>query len=115
MGRAVTVTRTEHTAMSLRSLAAKSDDAAQARRLLALAMVLDGASRAGRSTAGRPGSSDAARLGAPLQPGGCRGSCLAHASGCGGQADPGAKGRAVSVGDRRAGSRDQQGDPLALR
>ncbi len=45
MGRAVTVTRTEHTAMSLRSLAAKSDDAAQARRLLALAMVLDGASR----------------------------------------------------------------------
>jgi len=40
------VTRLEHTALELRHRAAKSRDAAQVRRLLALAMVLEGASRA---------------------------------------------------------------------
>ena len=46
MGGAVKVTRTDHTAMELRLLAAKSRNAAQARRMLGIAMVLDGASRA---------------------------------------------------------------------
>ena len=42
---AVAITRTEYNAAELRERAAKSRDAAQSRRLLALAMVLDGSSR----------------------------------------------------------------------
>ena len=38
----VAITRTEHTAADLRRLASGSDDAAVTRRLLALALVLDG-------------------------------------------------------------------------
>src|SRR5208283_609469 len=45
MGAAVQVTRMDHTAPELRALAAKSKDTAQARRLLAIAMVLEGAAR----------------------------------------------------------------------
>ncbi len=39
------ITRTDHTAAGLRSLASKSNDGAQVRRLLALALVLEGCSR----------------------------------------------------------------------
>ena len=42
----VAVTRTEHTAADLRRLAGQSGDAAVARRLLGLALVLDGCKRA---------------------------------------------------------------------
>ncbi len=42
----VAITRTEHTAVDLRRLAGGSDDAAVARRLLALALILDGHKRA---------------------------------------------------------------------
>ena len=42
---AVKITRTDHTAVELRGLAAKSNDAAQVRRLLALALILEGQSR----------------------------------------------------------------------
>jgi transposase len=42
---AVEITRMDHTAAELRVLAAKSRDSAQSRRLLAIAMVLEGASR----------------------------------------------------------------------
>ncbi len=45
MGRALAVTRTEHTAAELRAAAGRSSDAAQVRRLLALALVLDGDAR----------------------------------------------------------------------
>ena len=45
MGIAVTVTRTEHTGTELRAFAAKGRDAAQVRRLLAIALVLEGCSR----------------------------------------------------------------------
>jgi transposase len=45
MGTAVKITRMDHTARELRGLAAKSDDAAQVRRLLALALILEGQSR----------------------------------------------------------------------
>lgn len=41
----VAITRTEHTAVDLRRLAGQSSDAAVARRLLALALVLDGCKR----------------------------------------------------------------------
>jgi transposase len=46
MGSAIRITRTDHTASDLRAVAGRTRDAAQARRLLALAMVLGGARRA---------------------------------------------------------------------
>jgi transposase len=45
MGMAVGITRDEHDAASLRGLAARTKDSAQARRLLAIAMILGGALR----------------------------------------------------------------------
>jgi transposase len=45
MSTAVVITRTDHTPDGLRALAAKSNDADQARRLLAIAMVLEGTLR----------------------------------------------------------------------
>jgi len=45
MSAAVGITRMDHTAASLRGLAAKGQDAAQSRRLLAIAIVLDGSRR----------------------------------------------------------------------
>jgi transposase len=45
MGQAVEITRTEHTATELRAFAAKTKDASVVRRLLALALVLEGGSR----------------------------------------------------------------------
>jgi transposase len=45
MGVGVTITRGDHTAMELRSRAGHCADAAQVRRLLALALVLEGRSR----------------------------------------------------------------------
>jgi transposase len=45
MSAAVAITRMDHTPAELRASAAKTADAAQARRLLAIAMILEGASR----------------------------------------------------------------------
>jgi len=45
MSTAVVITSIEHTAAELRASAARSGDAAQSRRLLAIAMVLEGTSR----------------------------------------------------------------------
>src|SRR5689334_11330665 len=45
MGQAIAITRSDHSAGELRKLAGASDDAEVVRRLLALAMVLDGCSR----------------------------------------------------------------------
>jgi len=45
MGEAIKITRTEHTAEGVRALAAKSRDGAQVRRLLAIALILEGRSR----------------------------------------------------------------------
>jgi transposase len=45
MGQAITITRTEHTAEALREFAAKSRDGAQVRRLLAIALILEGRPR----------------------------------------------------------------------
>jgi hypothetical protein len=55
MGQAVAVTRMDYTAEALGAEAAKSRDGAQVRRLLAIAPVLEGRSRA-----------EAAGLSAPL-------------------------------------------------
>jgi transposase len=46
MGAAVQVTRTDHTAADLRAAAGKTADGAQVRRLLALALILEGHARA---------------------------------------------------------------------
>ena len=46
MAAEVEITRTDHDAKSLRGAASKADDVAAARRMLALALVLDGKSRA---------------------------------------------------------------------
>src|SRR5215467_4652270 len=51
MGRAIAV-RTDYTAGEVRRVAKQARDAAQARRLLAIAAVLDGASRAEAATIG---------------------------------------------------------------
>jgi len=45
MGQPIEITRTEHSASDLRAAAAKSRDGGQVRRLLALALVLEGVSR----------------------------------------------------------------------
>jgi transposase len=45
MGKPITITRTEHSAEDLRAFASKSRDGAQVRRLLALALILEGHSR----------------------------------------------------------------------
>ena len=45
MGAALAVTRSDHSAEGLRALASRSSDGAQVRRLLALALILDGHSR----------------------------------------------------------------------
>jgi hypothetical protein len=46
MSAAVKITRTDHSPAELRAIAAKNDNSAQARRLLAIARVLEGALRA---------------------------------------------------------------------
>ena len=46
MSAAVKITRTDHTAEALRGVAAKSNDGPQVRRLLALALILEGQPRA---------------------------------------------------------------------
>jgi len=53
MGAAVEITRADHTAGALRGVAAKSHDGAQVRRLLALALILEGHPR--RQAAERSG------------------------------------------------------------
>src|SRR5258708_20453581 len=45
MGAALAITRPDHTAADLRAFAGKSNEGAQVRRLLALALVLEGRSR----------------------------------------------------------------------
>ena len=45
MGAMLTITRTDHTAAELRALSARCSDGAQVRRMLALALVLEGRSR----------------------------------------------------------------------
>lgn len=45
MGAKLTVTQTDHTAAELRALSARCSDGAQVRRILALALVLEGRSR----------------------------------------------------------------------
>jgi len=59
MGRAVAVGRTDHSARELRATASTCSDADQGRRLLAIALVLDGAPAMARP-AQRHGAPDVA-------------------------------------------------------
>ena len=66
----VAVTRKELGAVELRREAGRCRDARAARRMLALALVLEGALAGGGGAGGRHGPADPARLGASLQRGG---------------------------------------------
>ena len=66
MGTAVAV-RTDYSSKELRGLASRVKNAGQARRLLAIAAVLDGCFAGRRGKDRRHGSSDAAGLGNPVQ------------------------------------------------
>src|SRR5918993_3786484 len=70
-GMAVAITRTDLSAADLRREAARTRDAKTARRMLAIALVLEGRPRGGGPV--RHGPAGAARLGAPLQRRGHRG------------------------------------------
>jgi hypothetical protein len=65
MGAALGLTRTDHTSGELRALSSKCPDSAQVRRLLALALVIDG----------RPRGEAAALAGMDRQP--CATVCIA--------------------------------------
>ena len=67
MGKPIEITRLEFSANELRELAAGMHDGAVVRRLLAIALILDGHSRAEAAAAQRHGPPDTARLGPPLQ------------------------------------------------
>jgi hypothetical protein len=66
MGTAIAV-RTDFSSQKLRRLATRVKDAAQARRLLAIAAVLDSAARERGGEDRRHGSADPAGLGDPVQ------------------------------------------------
>ena len=72
MGQAVPV-RTDYTAGEVRRFARRAKDGARARRLLALAAVLDGASREEAAKIGGMGLLDIAGLGDPIQRAGADG------------------------------------------
>ena len=59
--------RSDYDAVALRALARRSEDAAQTRRLLALAAIYDGGSRHEAAKIGGVGAADGARLGAGFQ------------------------------------------------
>ncbi len=91
MGRAIAVTRTEHVASDLRIQASRCRDGAQVRRLLALALILEGhtrteaAKRSGmerqtlRDWVHRHNATGVAGLKSGHGPGGeCQGCCRTH-------------------------------------
>ena len=67
MGRAVAIARLDLAAEGLRSAASVEKDGAAARRILALALVLEGVDRASAARICGDGSADPAGLGASLQ------------------------------------------------
>ena len=66
MGQPIVV-RTDLTAVEVRRQARRAKNSDQVRRLLAIAAVLDGASRAEAAKVGGDGPADASRLGDPVQ------------------------------------------------
>jgi hypothetical protein len=67
MGRPIEITRLEHSAAVLRELAAQTREGAVVRRLLGIALILEGRSRDEAARLSGDGSADTARLGASLQ------------------------------------------------
>jgi hypothetical protein len=86
MGRAIAV-RTDYRSGDIRRIAQRVKNAAQARRLLAIATVLDGAARQEARKERRHGPADAAGLGDPVQRAGAGRSHQQGVAGCAGQAD----------------------------
>src|SRR5271165_3760548 len=115
MGAAVKVTRMDHTAPELRALAAKSKDTAQARRLLAIAMVLEGASRldaARRTGMDRQTLRDWVHR---YNDAAIEGLISRVAPGASTQTDRGANGGTARAGGRRSRPGNPPGDSVALR
>src|SRR5947209_5174453 len=115
MGKAIEVTRMELSATALRELAAGTRDGAVVRRLLAIAVILEGHSRA-----------EAARLNGMnrqtlrdwvhrYNDDGVGRIAFARQSGTSGGAERRADGRVAQAGAGRAGRGAQPSDPLALR
>src|ERR1700710_2609721 len=67
MGTAIHITRSDHTARELRGLAAKSNDAPRVRRLLALALILEGRPRHEAAERSGMDRQNVTRLGPSLQ------------------------------------------------
>ncbi len=115
MGNAVAITRTDHTASELRGRSAQRNDAVQAGRLLAVAMIVDGASRA---DATRQTGMDRQTLRDWMHrynQQGVDGLISRKAPRCGRQTGRGADKRSAPMGNRRPGPSDPQSHPLALR
>ncbi len=73
MGQAIEITRTEYSASDLRAIAARQREGAQVRRLLALALVLEGATRTDAANQSGMDRRTRRALGSSLQRGGHRG------------------------------------------
>ena len=67
MGQPIEITRLEHSASDLRGLAAKTGEGGWVRRLLAIALLLDGHSREAGGGGERHDAADVAGLGSSLQ------------------------------------------------
>src|SRR5207342_3321961 len=107
MGTAIAV-RADFSSQKLRRLATRVRDAAQARRLLAIAAVLDGAARERRRR-----SADPARLGDPVQRSGAGRPDQQIVAGRAGQAEQRAQGVSRPPGGGRADPGDPWGGALA--
>jgi hypothetical protein len=68
MGKPLTITRTDRASGELRAVSAKCRDGGQVRRLLALAMVLEGVPRTEAAVLGRRASEHCRQMAAPASP-----------------------------------------------
>ena len=103
MGAAIAITRTDHDAAELRRRALRVREPDQARRMLAIAMVLEGASRL---DAARQAGMDRQTL---------RDWVLRYnAGGIGAETDPGRDGRTAGTGGQGTRPQSAQGHSLAL-
>ena len=106
--------RDDFDAAALRSLARRTRDASQGRRLLALAAIYDGGSRGDAARIGSVRSADGARLGAAVQRGGAGRSCRRQGAGADAEAVYEAQRQALArIGESGPIPSGTRGCPLA--
>ena len=105
--------RDDFDAAALRSLARRTRDASQGRRLLALAAIYDGGSRGDAARDRQCRSADGARLGAAVQRGGAGRSCRRQGAGADAEAQRGPAPGACPDCRERADPGGTRGCPLA--